>query len=67
MPVEELLNKIEDVRESQCLTRKELCAKAGIQYVTYMHWLEGKRTPNCPILCDVAKALGYKLTIVRNA
>ena len=51
------LKKVKIAMASQCLSTRGLAEKAGINYVTLVPYLNGKREPKTEAVGKIAKAL----------
>lgn len=51
------LKKVNIEMANQCLSKRGLSEKSGINYVTLVPYLNGKRDPKSEILGRIAKAL----------
>lgn len=65
MTMTAILYTIEAERERQGLTKKELCARAGLSNAVFSNWMRGRCCPTVSTLIDICNALGLTVWIGR--
>ena len=66
MDIKGLMQDIDDMREHDGITIREVCRKSGISRKTYNNWVEGNAMPNLGTLNEMLDVLHIDLVPIKT-